>query len=222
MTQLNVASFRGNAMIRVRPLASPLVAFYLLLVSPHLAQGLVTVGRGDGGKGIPLGDAVMARAKQNLAIAEMANSESLGHVDEVLVTQQQLVARKAVDEATEAFDLARESVPLTKAAETKARLWERDSKVFKKGAEDWLAKMKLVVPEAAKAAAKEIMKQIAEDAKSAAGKANEAAQGWKAKKAERVARNVVAAMQPYHLAMLRQQKGAAMVHAKSMGAIASA
>lgn len=173
-------------------------------------------------KNLPLGDAVVNRAKENLAIAEIANSESLGNVDEVLVTQQQLVARKSIDDAIEAFDLARESVPLTKAAETKARLFERNSKVFKEGAEDWLAKIKTVAPEAAKNAAKEIMKQINVDAKAAAEKANEAAQDWKQKKAERVAANVAAAMQPYHLAMLRQQKGAAMTHAKAMGAMASA
>merc|ERR1719324_1002581 len=59
---------------------------------------------------------------------------------------------------------------------------------------------------------------IEQEAHKAAEEAAKASKDWKKKKAERVASNVAAAMQPYHLAYLRAQKGAAVIHAKAMAA----
>merc|ERR1719236_25276 len=63
---------------------------------------------------------------------------------------------------------------------------------------------------------------IEQEAHKAAVDANEATKDWKKNRAQRVAKNVAAAMQPYHLAMLRAQKGAATMHAKAVGATDSA
>lgn len=169
-----------------------------------------------------LDEVVMSRAEENLDIATSATSESKNNKEEVLALQQTMKARKALDDTLDAYDLARESVPLTKAAEVATRVFQRDSENHAKNAVVVAKKAETITVDAAKKAAAEIMVMIEKEAHKAAVEANEASKDWKKKRAERVAQNVAAAMQPYHLAMLRAQKGAAVMHAKAVAATDSA
>lgn len=169
-----------------------------------------------------LDEVVLTRAEENLELATYANSESKNNKEEVLAMQETSKAREALDETLDAYDLARESVPLTKAAEVATRVFRRSSEVHAEDTQKVAKKAETITVDAAKKAAAEIMSMIEEQAHKAAEDANEASKDWKKRRAERVAKNVAAAMQPYHLAMLRAQKGAAQMHAKAVAATDSA
>jgi len=169
-----------------------------------------------------LSEEVYAKAEDNLEIAKYANTEAKANTEEVLVSQQELLARQQLDGTVAAFDLARPSVPDTKRAEIEARVLERDTKVHKDGAVDASNLAKTISKDAAVLAGKAIVAQIEKDARDAAVKANKASKDWKAQRAKRVATSVAAAMQPYHLALLRAQKAAAQTHQKAMGAMEAA
>jgi len=169
-----------------------------------------------------LDQVVLRRTEENLELAATAKSESKNNLEEVLAMQQTMKARKSLDDALDAYDVARESVPLTKAAETGTRVFQRDSENHAKAAVEVAKKAQTITIDAAKKAAAEIMAMIEEEAHKAAEEAHEASKDWKKKRAERVAQNVAAAMQPYHLAYLRAQKGAATMHAKAVAATDSA
>jgi len=164
----------------------------------------------------------MSRAEENLELATYATSESKNNKEEVLAMQGAMTARKALDDTLDAFDLARESVPLTKAAETATRAWRRNAETHAINAVAVAKKAETITIDAAKKAAAEIMVMITDEAHKAAKDAHEASKDWKKKRAERVAQNVAAAMAPYHLAYLRAQKGAALIHAKAVAATDSA
>jgi len=169
-----------------------------------------------------LDEVVISRAEEQLELATTASSESKNNKEEVIAMQQTMAARKSLDETLDAFDLARESVPLTRTAETNARVFQRDAENHAKGAVAVAKKAQTITIDAAKKAAAEIMVMIEQEAHKAAEDANKASQDWKKKRAQRVAANVASAMQPYHLSMLRAQKGAALMHAKAVGATESA
>jgi hypothetical protein len=169
-----------------------------------------------------LDEVVMKRAEENLELATSANSESKNNMKEVLAMQQTTKAREALDVTFDAYDLARKSVPLTKTAEVKTRVFRRDSEKFAKDAVVVAKKAETITIDAAKEGAKEVMLMIENEAHKAAEDAHESSKDWKKKRAEVVAKNVAAAMQPFHLGMLRAQKGAAQMHAKAVAATDSA
>jgi hypothetical protein len=169
-----------------------------------------------------LDEVAMSRAEENLQIAKYATSESKNTKEEVLAYQQAMKARHFLDVTLDNYDIARSSVPLTKAAETATRVYRRDSENHARDTVAVAKKAETITIDAAKKAAAEIMAMIEKEAHKAAVDAAEATKDWKKKRAERVAQNVAAAMQPYHLAMLRAQKGAATMHAKAVAATDSA
>ena len=132
-----------------------------------------------------LDDVVIKRAKENLDIATFAHSESQNDMEEVLALQETMKAKKALEDTLDAFDLARESVPLTKAADTATRAFRREAEVHAKDALKVAKKAQTITIDAAKKAAAEIMLMIEQQAHKAAEDAAAASKDWKKKKALR-------------------------------------
>merc|ERR1719213_107143 len=75
---------------------------------------------------------------------------------------------------------------------------------------------------AADTAGQMVMDMIKDDAAAEAKKASDKAADWQTHKADRLAANAAAAMEPFHLAQLREQKISATDHAKGMAAMDAA
>jgi len=170
---------------------------------------------------IELSAAVLHRAQDNLAVAKTSDVYSSAAVWEARTTQQEILAKAAEASGEEAFNVARAAVPNSRVARDEARIFEAKAEASVVKVHDVQDAMKQVAGEAAVAAKDKIMEQVTQEAHASAEAANEKAQDWKKKRAERVAANVAAAIEPYHLAMLRAQKAVEVTHTKAISAAES-
>merc|ERR1719420_1038959 len=161
---------------------------------------------------------VLHQAMANLAVAKSADVESQGATMEALATQQGLLANSAEDHAEEAFNLARATVPNSKKARDLAMLWAVKTRHTAEDVKQIAEDAKAIPMNAASAAKKAIMAQIVKEARQSGESAAEKSKDWRKSRAKRVAANVAAAMEPYHLAILRAMKYAKVTHTKAISA----
>jgi len=169
----------------------------------------------------PMNSTVLNLAVANLNVAKAADVESKGNMMEALTTYQGHLANAAEDHAEVAFDTARASVPNAKISRDLARLWAIKTKQLAAKVQQ-IAEDAVPIPKnAALAADKVVMAQVVKEARQSGEAAAEKAKDWKKRRAERVAANVAAAMEPYHLAVLRAMKYAKVTHERAMSAAAT-
>lgn len=209
-------SFNAAVPMRLRPRLGAI----LILFSVGVADGKLLLR--DGGKrkepDMMLNVTVLHQAMANLAVAKSADVESQGATMEALATQQGLLANSAEDHAEEAFNLARAAVPNSKKARDLAMLWAVKTKHTAEDVVQIAEDAKAIPTNAASAARKAIMAQVVKEARQSGEAAAEKAKDWKKSRAKRVAANVAAAMEPYHLAILRAMKYAKVTHTKAISA----
>lgn len=169
-----------------------------------------------------LGDAALASAEGNVAVAEAAAQETAASQVEADTSQQLVVAQADEGRASAALDTERPFLPEAKAAKTQAGVAARKAAAEAARAKAAEAEMKKVSQEAAEKAGQIVLGMIKADAAAEAQKAADKAKDWKAHKADRLAANAAAAMEPFHLAQLREQKISALDHAKAMSAMDAA
>jgi hypothetical protein len=156
-----------------------------------------------------LDKSVTDRADHEVALAEanaIASKVSFGEA-----TLHELVgqADDHLQAAEDAYELARNTVPMSKQAATRARVFAFNTKKATKDAQSVPPEMKKIAPAAAKAAATAIMAQLKQEAIDEAEKkgASDAA-NWAATKDKMKVNAIAGAATPYHLALMRAQKAA--------------
>lgn len=210
-------------MKRLRPFHTFSIVFFL---GTHTVHGglLRTSGQANqpsaaGVLPVRLGTRVIQRANEQLAIATSAEKQSESSAKTLLVTQQALLARMAVTAADDAFDEGTGSVPATKAAYTEARAYALRAMHHAMHAQEMLAEAKHIPELAAQTAADVIRFKIKKDAYEAAERAKPETS---TSRGQRVAKSVAAAVEPYHLALLRAQKNTEETYEKAKSAMATA
>jgi len=155
----------------------------------------------------PLGQAVTMRADHEVALAEanaLASRVSFGEA-----TMHELVGRADdfLQDAEDAYETARDTVPMSKQAATRARVYAFNTVKARKDTQSVIPEMKKIAPSAAKAAAATIMAQLKQEAIAEAEKkgASDAA-NWAATKDTMKANAIAGTATIYHLALMRAQK----------------
>jgi len=166
--------------------------------------------------------AVLRRAQEEVAVARSAEAESEKSSKAMVVNQQELLANMARKTATEAFKPSEPAVPEAKALVTETR------RLFLE-AQDHLNHIKKIAAEArnipavaAQQAQQAIQVKVKQEADAAATSSAVSPEEAKELRAKRTTAVVGDAVEPYHLALLRAQKGAAETYAKAKSAIATA
>jgi len=172
--------------------------------------------------GVPLNATVLRRVEEEYQIAKAADVESEGAAESALSSQQSILAGAAQEAAEDASDAARPAVPESKASEAQAIKWARGAQRGAEDAEKTRSLAETAGKEAARQAAEQVMEMVRTDAIAAAVDADKKGKDYKATRGQRVAESVVAAMEPYHLALLRAQKASQQDYEKSKSAMDTA
>jgi len=179
-------------------------------------------GRGQD-PGLPLDKAVVTFSKNEVLIAKEEAEHAHYYIAEAQTHLQEADATTQLKAAKEAYDLARASVPLTKAAATEAKISAVNTAVARKETENSRDQLAAIPQVAADAAAMMIMNQIKAEAISHAEKtAAQVHANFAATKDKRIATAVAGMVQPYHLAVMRAQKASAVYKQKADSAMHSA
>jgi len=159
--------------------------------------------------GEPLDKSVTARADHEVALAAANAITSKVAFGEATLHEAVGKADDSLQAAEDAYELARNTVPMSKEAATRARVYAYNTKKAKKDAQSVPPEMKSIAPAAAQAAATAIMAQLKAEAIAEAEKrgADDAA-NWAATKDKMAVGAVAGAAMPYHLAIMRAQKAA--------------
>lgn len=169
--------------------------------------------------GVPLSAAVLRRAGEQLNIAREAEVESEQNAKALAASQQELVAEMALDKAAEAFSLGGEAVPTAHDAYTEARKFALQAQQHADHIKTLVKEARKIPDEAAAAAAKGIEEKVRKEAyKAAEDVAAKAGKEAAKNRPHEVAARVAAAAEPYHLALLRVQKEAALDDQKAQKA----
>lgn len=168
------------------------------------------------------GQTALASAEGNVKVAEAAAQETAADQVEASASQQLVIAQAEEGRASTAFDTNKPFLPEAHAADTQASIAARKAAEEASRAKAAEAEMKKVAQEAADKAGQMVMDMIKADAAAEAKKAADKAADWKSHKADRLAANAAAAMEPFHLAQLREQKISASDHAKGVSAMEAA
>lgn len=193
------------------------------------ASNTVASSEHDGGDG--QGEAIrldvwsLRRAGEELAMARRAEQESEVSATALYADQQLLAAQLGAEAAEAAAESDRASVPDTKAALDETRGFAIAAQLHARHAEATLEELQRLPEEAAKAAAAAVRREVRAEAYSAAeaaGRGAPAPAPAPGGRARKVLERVAAAVEPYHLALLRAQKDAAEREAKARGAAAAA
>lgn len=161
--------------------------------------------------GVPLSAATLRRAAEQLQIAQAAEVESMHNAKSLQANQQELVAEMALDKATEAFSQGGEAIPTSHDAYTEARKWAIKAQQHADHIKTLVNQARKIPDEAAEAAAEAIQTQVRQEAyKAAEDVAAKASKEAALQRPHKIAAAVAAAAEPYHLALLRVQKEAAV------------
>lgn len=177
----------------------------------------------DEPEGLPLDKAVMARSKGELAVADAASKTTASAVGELKTYKAAALTGSYVQQAKEAYEIARLSVSQTRVAMEETRIARRsaDETAVKTAKVTDVAKQ--MATNAAVAAGQAVMDQVRGEARADAVKSSkDANDNFAKRKAQRQADAAAAAMQPYHLAMMRAQKASATFYEKAKSAAAAA
>lgn len=186
-------------------------------VGKTLPPGLASWAKADG----RLGDAVLKRAGEELAMSEISSAVALIHKQAVPVAQQELLAQMAKEAAEDSFKKGNTAVPNARAAAAETARYVRVAFMHMRHAEKMAKASRTVAAEAAHAAAAELEAQVRREAFQAAERASAAEQASAPQRAKKVAEQVAEAVEPYHLALLRVQKYEAEAEQKARGAARS-
>lgn len=200
-----------------------LVSLSSTLVSVVSTRSSKRLQLGKKGDGLPLDKVVMARSKGELAVAEAASQTTDDALGELKAYKAAALTGSYVQQAKEAYEIARLSVSQTRVAMEETRVARRtaDETAVKTAAVTDVAKQ--MATNAATAAGQAVMDQVRAEAREDAVKsAKDAHDNFASRKAQRQADAAAAAMQPYHLAMMRAQKASATFYEKAKSAAAAA
>lgn len=165
-----------------------------------------------------LNNTVIQRSMDELNIAKNAAIQAVATGKAARTQQENYVAHETIQKAMEAYDQVREKVPEARAAvlETKKyAMMARQHADHTLEVEEETRKIPDIAAERAKEAVKGWIKSEAE----ASAEASAVSPKEFAKiKADKIAEKVAAAAEPYHLALLRNQKFATEAYAKAKAA----
>lgn len=174
-------------------------------------------------EGMPLDKSVTNRAEHEVAMAEQNAITSKVSYGEATLHEMVGKVDDALQAAEDSYELARNTVPESKASATRARVHAYNTDTARKDAQSVVPEMKGIAPAAAKAAAAWIMAQLKKEAIAEAEKrGNDDAANWAARKDNMKANALAGAAMPYHLAMMGAQKASAEYKHRADSAIAGA
>lgn len=166
-----------------------------------------------------LANVVRKRAGEELAVARSAEVLAASNAKGMLVDQQALVADMAVDKAEDDFAKSRAATPAAKAAISQAQRFLAQAQYHADHARRVLEDFKKLPEVAAERAMKTIEQDVRNEANAAAEHANKLPPENAAQRKAKYAQRVAAAMEPWHLALLRAQKYVVETYAKAKGAV---
>jgi hypothetical protein len=181
--------------------------------------GVFVTGREDP---VSLGAQALKSAQQNALVAEAAATETSSDQVESETMQQLVIAQGAESAASGSYDTSRPYVPEAKKAVTEAEIAARKAAEETGRAKDAEAAMKKVAGDAAEEAGNMVIAMIKKEAAEEAKKAADESKDWAKKKQDAQAANAAAAMEPFHLMMLREQKISAIDYENAKKAMAAA
>jgi len=162
---------------------------------------------------------VLRRAREQLAAAKEAAMESEVNSKSMLASQQQLLAMMAQDKAEDAAELDAGSVADAQEALAETRGFAIQAQLHAKHVKQLERALKKLPQEAADEAAAAIREELRTEAYTTATQAAaRVAAEAPGKHAKKVMSSIAAAMEPYHLSLLRSQKQAAEDEAKARSA----
>jgi len=158
---------------------------------------------------LPLDQSVKLRTDHEVALAEANVLSAKVAFGEARLHEMVGKADDSLQAAEDAYELARNTVPMSKQAATRARVSAYNTNLATKDAQSVIPVMKKLASNAAKAAATVIMATMKSEAIAEAEKkgADDAA-NWAATKDKMAVGAVSGAATVYHLAMMRAQKAA--------------
>jgi hypothetical protein len=165
-----------------------------------------------------LSTAVMRRGIEELAIASTAAEGSQDNAGYARTTAQELVAKQAVNVAEEPYNKITALIPEARAELLKVRKYAFLAAQHRDHAIAVNEGFRHIASDAAEAARKAVLGWIAADAKATAERSAAAVAD---SKGDKLAKAVAAAAEPYHLAVLRNQKFCEETYAKAKSAMAS-
>lgn len=155
----------------------------------------------------PLDQSVTMRADNEVALAEANALTSRVSFGEATLHELVGKADDFLEGAEDAYELARDTVPMSKQAATRAKVYAYNTEKARKDAQGVISEMKKIAPSAASAAAKTIMAQLKQESIAEAEKKGAAdAANWAATKDKMKVGAVAGAATIYHLALMRAQK----------------
>lgn len=197
-------------------MASVLLALLLAAVTHH-AESKVSLLRGARGDPLSLPNAVMRRGIDELAISKEAAKTAADSAVDAKTVQQNLLAIQSIGTTQANYDKLSPMVPQARASLLKVRKFEAIAELHAKHAREVLFESRYVPEAAAKKAVEAVKGWINADAVKTAEFSSKADN-----RLDRLAAAVAAAAEPYHLALLRNQKFCVETYAKAKSAQSSA
>lgn len=157
---------------------------------------------------------VMRRSIEELAIAKGSNKLAGAAAKEAKVVQQNFVADKAIVGATATWEKVRPLSAKARAMLLLIRKYNSEAQLHQKHAQEVLLGSRGISQAAASKALEALRGWIKLDAAASAEASNKGGNN----KVDRLAAAVAAAVEPYHLALLRNQKFCAETYAKAKSA----
>lgn len=165
---------------------------------------------------VTLDNQVMRRSLEELEVAKNANLQAGKSAKEALVTQQNFLAVQAVAAAEPNYAKVKALVPESRAQLIEVRRYYTLAAMYAKHAQEVLAGSRAIPQEAAQKALEATNGWVMADAAKTADSTSKVDNT-----VDRLAVAAVSAAEPYHLALLRNQKFCAETYAKAKSAHAS-
>lgn len=186
----------------------------------HSTSALQSAAAGPAAAPLPpikLGDAVMRRGIEELAMAQSAHTQAREMSGYAAVTQQELIASHAIDLAQEPYKKVAPLVPEAKAQGLKVRKYAFLAAQHARHTAEVEFGFRKISDVAVDEARKAVLGWIKADADTTAKHTASVGNN----KMDRLANAVAAAAEPYHLALLRNQKFCEETYAKAKTAYSS-
>lgn len=165
-----------------------------------------------------LSSAAMIRGIDELAISQSAMRSARDNSKSAFILRQQLVAQQSLEVAKEPYAKVAAMVPEAKAQVLKVRRYALLASQHRNHLQKVQDEFYQLKKEAAELASKAAAGWISADAEKTAERTTDNATTVLARKGDRIAAAVAAAAEPYHLALLRNQKFCAETYAKAKSA----
>jgi len=198
-------------MARSQLQALVLIGLCSFIQSAQLRSGLSSAGP-------PLQEAVVQRSLEEAAIAKSASEQAKASAQSAAVHRQNYVSAVSTERAKEVYDKIAPKVTEARAATLKTRTYSMIAGQHAQHAIE-VAMAARHIPEFAAERSKEaVLGWIKEDAKQAAERSVISPKEAARANTNKLSREVAAAAEPYHLALLRNQKFSAEAYSKAKSA----